>query len=81
MGTLDHIGFAVTDIARSKAFYEKQRAKGSSHNAAVRSLAFKWIRIIHRCWLDRTRYDESRYLTALQKRGSPLLAFAVQQAQ
>lgn len=65
----------------AKAFYEKQRARGSSHNAAVRSLAFKWIRIIHRCWLDRTRYDESRYLTALQKRGSPLLAFAVQQAQ
>lgn len=65
----------------AKAFYDQQRAKGSSHNAAVRALAFKWIRILHRCWLDRTPYDESKYLTALQRRGSPLLAFAAQQVQ
>ena len=26
MGILDHIGFAVTDVARSKAFYEKALA-------------------------------------------------------
>jgi transposase len=65
----------------AKAFYDQQRAKGSSHNAAVRALAFKWIRILHRCWLDRTPYDESRYLTALQRRGSPLLAFAAQRAK
>ncbi|ULU25309.1 IS110 family transposase [Dyella terrae] len=56
------------------AFYRQQRAKGSPHQVAVRALAFKWIRILHRCWQSHTPYDESRYLKALQRRGSPLLA-------
>ncbi len=55
------------------AYYRQQREKGSSHNAAVRTLAFKWIRIVYRCWQTRTPYDESRYLEALRLRGSPLL--------
>ena len=62
----------------AKAFYERHRAKGASHNAAVRALAFKWIRVLWRCWVDRVPYDESRYLSALRRRGSPLLAFAAQ---
>jgi len=57
-------------------YYHQQRAKGSSHQAAVRALAFKWIRILYRCWKTRTPYDESRYLRALQERGSPLLKTA-----
>jgi hypothetical protein len=36
------------------------------------ALAFKWIRILFRCWQDRVAYDESRYLMALAKRGSHL---------
>ncbi len=35
--------------------------------------AFKWIRILYRCWQTRTPYDESTYLKALERRGSPLL--------
>lgn len=57
-------------------YYEAQRAKGKSHNAAVRALAFKWIRIIYRCWAERKPYDEATYLRALQNRGSPLVAAA-----
>jgi len=38
----------------------------------VRTLAFKWIRIVFRCWQDRMAYDETRYLTVLAKRGSHL---------
>jgi transposase len=56
------------------AYYRQQRDKGCSHHAAVRALAFKWIRILYRCWQTRTAYDESTYLNALQRRGSPLLA-------
>jgi transposase len=55
------------------AYYRQQRAKGSSHQAAVRALAFKWIRILYRCWQTRTPYDETTYLNALRKRGSPLM--------
>ncbi len=62
----------------ARAFYESHRAKGASHNATIRALAFKWIRILFRCWVDRMPYNESRYLAALQKRQSPLLKFAAQ---
>ena len=55
------------------AYYRQQMAKGSSHQAAVRSLAFKWVRILYCCWQTRTPYDESKYLGALRLRGSPLL--------
>ncbi len=54
-------------------YYRQQREKGCTYQAAVRALAFKWIRIIYRCWQTRTPYDESRYLRALKRRGSPLI--------
>jgi transposase len=58
----------------AEAYYRQQRAKGSSHQAALRALAFKWIRIVYRCWQTRTPYDEATYLSALKRRGSPLMA-------
>jgi transposase len=57
----------------ARAYYQQQRDKGASHQAAVRALAFTWIRILLRCWQKRTPYDESIYLNALQRRGSPLI--------
>lgn len=58
----------------ANAYYRRQREKGSSHQAALRALAFKWIRILYRCWQTRTPYNEATYLNALKRRGSPLLA-------
>lgn len=58
----------------ARAYYEQQRAKGSGHHAAVRALAFKWIRILFRCWKDRKPYDEQTYLDVLRCRGSKLVA-------
>ena len=58
--------------AWARAFYDQQKQRGKGHNAAIRSLAFKWIRVIHRCWQTHTPYDEARYLRALELRGSPL---------
>jgi len=58
---------------RQGVYYEQQRRKGNSHQAAVRALAFKWLRILYRCWHDRAAYDEAADLRALQKRGSPLI--------
>jgi len=55
------------------AYYRQQRDKGSTYQAAVRSLAFKWIRILYRCWKSGVAYDESKYLKALERRGSPLV--------
>lgn len=58
----------------AQAFYQLQREKGKTHQMAIRALAFKWIRILHRCWMDRTPYDEAQYLMALKTKGSPLIA-------
>lgn len=72
--------FAGHSIAQSdwaKAYYEHLRNdEKKDHHAAVRSLAFKWIRIIYRCWKDGKPYDEQIYLLSLRRRGS-LLAGAV----
>jgi transposase len=65
---------SVLHCAWARAFYASQRARGHSHQAAVRALAFKWIRILWRCWRDRTPYDDARYVRALAQRGSPIAA-------
>ena len=44
--------------------------RGKGHHAAVRAVAFKWIRILFACWKQRIPYDPDRYLKALQNRGS-----------
>ncbi|OQB88824.1 MAG: hypothetical protein BWX84_02743 [Verrucomicrobia bacterium ADurb.Bin118] len=56
------------------AFYRQQRSKGCPHHTAVRALAFKWQRVIWRCWQDRRPYDEARYEAALRRAGSPVVA-------
>lgn len=68
--------FAAHSLKHSdwaKAYYDMLRAKGRKHHAAVRALAFKWIRIIFRCWKDRTHYDELAYCAALIKRKSKII--------
>jgi len=56
------------------AYYLQQRNDGSPHHTAVRALAYKWQRIIWRCWQDRKPYDERIYEAALKKHGSPIVA-------
>jgi len=55
------------------AYYVQQRSKGSPHHTAVRALAFKWQRIIFRCWQTRRPYEEKTYEEALRQSGSPLV--------
>ena len=56
----------------AKAYCLQQRSHGLGHHTALRALAFKWLRILYRCWQNRTLYDERLYLKALARRGSPL---------
>ena len=67
-------GHSIAHSQWARRYYRQQRERGKGHHAAVRGLAFKWIRIVFRCWKDRVAYDESRYLTTLAKRNSPLTA-------
>jgi transposase len=64
-------GHSIAHSGWAKAYYEHLRQdEKKDHHAAVRSLAFKWIRIIYRCWKDGKPYDEEIYLQSLRRRGS-----------
>jgi transposase len=69
---------SIGSSAWAKAYYEQQRAKGKPRNTVIRALAFKWIRILFRCWQDRQPYREDLYQRALAHRkqlaaqGSPV---------
>jgi transposase len=65
-------GHSIAHSAWARAYYQQQCRRGKKHQAAVRALAFKWIRVVFRCWKDRVAYDESVYSVALAKRNSPL---------
>jgi transposase len=72
-------GHSIPFCDWAKAYYQQQRARGADHHAAVRALAFKWIRIAYRCWVDHTPYDDARYVASLRRRGSPLVQFLVKE--
>ena len=67
-------GRSIRQSQWARSYYEQQRQRGKGHHAAVRVLAFKWIRIAFRCWKDCVAYDESRYLATLVRRACPLSA-------
>ena len=47
-----------------------QVSQGKDHHVAVRSLAFKWLRIIYRCWKNRVVY--AMRLTNTSERRNPI---------
>jgi hypothetical protein len=59
------------------AYYLQQRTKGSSHHTAVRALAFKWQRIIWRCWQDRVPYDDAKYVESLKRDNNELYEWII----
>ena len=67
------VEFAAKSIGQCQwadAHYHRQLDGGKGHNAALRSLAFKWQRIMFRCWQEREPYGDRRYLAALARHGS-----------
>ena len=43
----------------ARAYYDRQRARGIGHNAALRQLANRLVGILHGCLKTRTLYDEA----------------------
>jgi len=68
-------GQSIKFCAWARGYYDMMRDREIAHHAAVRALAYKWIRIIFRCWQDRVPYNEGIYIRALHKKGSPLVTF------
>jgi transposase len=69
-----HLEYAELTLRKSlwALLYYQQKRNRLGHYAALRALAFKWDRILFRCWINRTAYDERVYLESLYKHGSPL---------
>jgi transposase len=65
-------GCSILQSDWARTCYDQLRKRGKSHHAALRALAFKWIRIMFRCWKNRTPYDEAVYRNSLKTRRSPL---------
>jgi transposase len=65
--------FARLSVAKcqwARNYVDHYTAKGKKYNTVIRALAFKWIRILFRCWKDRKVYDDNKYMEILKKRGS-----------
>ena len=70
----EYAGESILFSRWAAAFYLQQRQKGCGHHTAVRALAYKWQRIIWKCWSTRRPYHEETYEAALRKNGSPIVA-------
>src|SRR5439155_10087723 len=66
----------------ASAYYDYLRGQlGKKHHAALRALAFKWLRILFRCWKAHTPYDEAKYLRRLQITKPPFLEILLKNLQ
>lgn len=63
---------SLGSCAWAQLFFEDKMKNGKTKWEAFRALAFKWLRIIWRCWYHSHPYDEVKYLRSLQKKGIKL---------
>jgi len=61
---------SVASCQWARNYVDYYTGKGKKYNTVIRALAFKWIRILFRCWKDRTPYDDNKYMGILKQRGS-----------
>ena len=73
-------GQSITESQWAAAYYRQQIARGKKPQMARRSLAFKWIRIIHHCWKNKVDYNEEIYIQRLKQTQSPLYKLIQQNA-
>lgn len=68
----EYAAHSIQQSEWARAFYDHQRqVKNLDHQAAVRSLAYKWERILFACWKNRTPYQESFHQERLLRRQAP----------
>jgi hypothetical protein len=67
-------GQSIMHCDWARAYYDQKKAEGKEHQVAIRALAYRWIRIIYRCWKDRVPYNEQTYMEALQRKRPSWLA-------
>lgn len=77
----EYAGQSIKKGGWARAYYQELRDRGVKHHAAVRALAYKWIRIMYRCWQEQEPYSEEKYVAALKRRNSRLAAALGQAAR
>ena len=65
----------------AKAYVAMRKAAGHRHQEIIRGLAFKWQRILTRCWKNGQPYDELRYVERLRQTASRLIVYLPQPDQ
>jgi transposase len=68
---VEWVGKTVISCLWAKAYYEQMKARGKTHHVILRALAYKWIRILWKCWQTGQPYNEQIYLQRLITRKSP----------
>ncbi len=64
--------WSIVHCSWARAYNELLKEKECPTATRLRKIAFKWSRIILRCWQTRTPYDNERYVDSLRKKGSPV---------
>jgi transposase len=67
-------GVSVRYCDWARAYYAHQKERQKPHHVIMRGLAFKWLRVLWRCWRDRALYDDQRYLALLKTHNPAYLA-------
>jgi transposase len=60
----------ITRCAWAEIYYKAHRAKDHSHARALRCLGQRWLKIIHKMWMDRTPYNAELHHFNQVKHGS-----------
>ena len=69
------VEFAKCSLPRcawARLLFEHELGKGKTKWSAIRKVAFKWIRILWRCWQNNEAYDEAKYLQSLKQHSATL---------
>jgi len=71
----EHARCSTSKSRWARAYVVMRTQRGDSYQQILRGLAFKWQRIIFRCWKTNQPYDEERYIRRLHATGSELVKF------
>lgn len=71
----EHARCSIAKCRWARAYVDMRTKQGHGYQEILRGLAFKWQRIIFRCWKTKEPYNEDRYLQRLRATGSNLIQF------
>lgn len=67
---IEHANCSIIKSKWARAYYAVLRDQGKKHWAIIRKIAYKWIRIISKCYENNELYDEQKHIETLKRRGA-----------